>query len=129
MSEYAGGAPAIGAEGRGRASGAGAQGLGRCGREHGEWRELRVATAEYGRWQGGEDRRFLYLTDVGTMPAHMARYEIATGKSETWLTLGPADPSTFLGIVRIKVSRDGGRHAYYALEVRESNLFVAEGRR
>jgi hypothetical protein len=89
-------------------------------------RRLALA-AEAAPIQWSADGRYLYLRDYGQIPAHVTRYEIATGRQEPWLTLGPDDVTAFISIVSIRLSRDGRSYAYNIQEVQDSSLFVAEG--
>ena len=63
------------------------------------------------------------------MPVRVSRYEIATGAESDWLTLGPEDPTDFIGIGGIFVSRDGKGYAYDSQGILDSSLFVVDGLR
>ncbi len=81
--------------------------------------------------QWSADGRFLYLHafGFGLMPVRVSRYEIATGAESDWLTLGPEDPTDFIGIGGVFVSRDGKGYAYDAQGILDSSLFVVDGLR
>ena len=112
----------------GAAYGAGEHEVALCQLEKPGCRKLRLA-AEATPIQWSADGRYLYLRDNGEIPAHVTRYEIATGAQTSWLTLGPEDPTSFIGVDRIQLSRDGRSYAFNALEVHDSSLFVIEGLR
>ena len=81
--------------------------------------------------QWSADGRFLYLRafGFGLIPVRISRYEIATGAESDWLTLGPEDPTDFIGLGGVFVSRDGKGYAYDAQGILDSSLFVVEGLR
>ena len=107
--------------------GAGEHGITLCELESGNCRKARIESREYLPVQWSADGRFLYLSDAGEIPVNVVRYEIATGAHEKWLALGPEDPTAFIAVGSIRVSRDGRSYAYDALEVRDSSLILAEG--
>jgi serine/threonine protein kinase/Tol biopolymer transport system component len=72
------------------------------------------------------DGRSLYLWKRGDVPARVNRLEIATGKSEPWKDLIPADPSGVERISNVLVTPDGKGYAYCFTRLL-SDLFVVEG--
>ena len=81
--------------------------------------------------QWSADGRFLYLRRFGfaVIPVPIERYEIATGARTDWLTLGPEDPTDFIAVGDLFVSRDGKSYAFDAQEIHDSSLFVVDGLR
>ena len=81
--------------------------------------------------QWSADGRFLYLRAFGysLIPVRVSRYEIATGAETDWRTLGPEDPTDFIGLSGIFVARDGKGYAFDAQGILDSSLFVVEGLR
>jgi eukaryotic-like serine/threonine-protein kinase len=79
--------------------------------------------------QWSADGRFLYLRGFGfaVIPVPLSRYEVATGAMSDWLMLGPEDPTDFLGLGGLFVSRDGKSYAFDAQAILDSSLFVVEG--
>ena len=112
----------------GAAYGAGAREVALCQLEKPSCRRLPLA-AEATPIQWSADGRYLYLRDWGQIPAHVTRYEIATGAQTNWLTLGPDDPTSVIVVGRILLSRDGRSYAFNPLGVQDSSLFVVEGLR
>ena len=92
-------------------------------------RELPLSTELTTPIQWSADGRYLYLRVFGEIPAEVRRYEIATGAETSFLSLGPEDPTAFMSIGRVLVSRDGRSYAFNAHEVQDSSLFVVEGLR
>lgn len=110
----------------GAAYGAGAREVALCQLEKPSCRKLPLA-AEATPIQWSADGKYLYLRDYGEIPAHVTRYEIATGAQTNWLTLGLDDPTSSILVGRILLSRDGRSYAFNPLGVQDSSLFVVEG--
>ena len=81
--------------------------------------------------QWSADGRFLYLREFGfgQIPVRVSRYEIATGAESDWRMLGPEDPTDFISVGGLFVSRDGKSYAFDAQGILDSSLFVVEGLR
>ncbi len=81
--------------------------------------------------QWSADGRFLYLRAFGfaLIPVRVSRYEIATGAMADWLMLGPEDPTDFIAVGGLFVSRDGKSYAFDAQANHDSSLFVVDGLR
>jgi dipeptidyl aminopeptidase/acylaminoacyl peptidase len=74
-----------------------------------------------------EDGRFLYIVrQMGHVPSHIDRLEIATGRREQWKTLIPEDPSGVRYINPVVVTPDGQSYAYSYGRILTSNLFVVD---
>jgi hypothetical protein len=80
--------------------------------------------------QWSADGRYLYLIAFQTsVPTPVRRYEIATGAEADWLTIGPADPTDYIGSGGVFISRDGKSYGFSALSILDSSLFVVDGLR
>jgi len=81
--------------------------------------------------QWSADGRFLYLRafGIGLIPVRVSRYEIANGTESDFRMLGPDDPTDFIGLGGLFVSRDGRSYAFDALAILDSSLFVVQGLR
>jgi hypothetical protein len=55
---------------------------------------------------------WLYLAKMKSYGAMIYRRELATGRSENWRELGPADPTGVMGVDNIFLSDDGLVHVY-----------------
>jgi hypothetical protein len=112
----------------GAAYGTGTRELTLCQLEKAACRKLPLpADATPVQWSA--DGRYLYLRDWGQIPAHVTRYEISSGAQTNWMTLGPEDSTSVVGLGRILVSRDGRTYAFDSSYVDDSSLFVVEGLR
>jgi hypothetical protein len=81
--------------------------------------------------QWSADGRSLYLRafGIGLIPVRVSRYEIATGAESDWRMFGPEDPTDFIGLGGLFVSRDGKSYAFDAQGILDSSLFVVDGLR
>jgi hypothetical protein len=79
--------------------------------------------------QWSADGRFLYLRGFqdGAIPTRITRYEVATGTETDWLTIGPEDPTDYIGLGGVFISRDGKSYGFSAVSVLDSSLFVVDG--
>jgi Tol biopolymer transport system component len=60
------------------------------------------------------------------VPLKIIRIDLATGRSEPWKEISPADPAGAQSIVNITLSRDGKSYAYSTLRLL-SDLYVVDG--
>jgi eukaryotic-like serine/threonine-protein kinase len=70
---------------------------------------------------------FLYVTPEGDVPAHIGRFDLATGRKELWKTLVPPDEASAYAIVGLHVTRDGKFWAYTVLRNNFSELWQVTG--
>ena len=62
----------------------------------------------------------------GSLPAHIVRFDLATGKEEPWRDLSPADPTGIVDVITVRVAPDGSSYAFsYGRQL--SDLYAIEG--
>jgi hypothetical protein len=64
----------------------------------------------------------------GSIPAHLQRVDLASGRVEPWRTISPVDPGGAYSIGRVIVAPDGRSVAYNVFRV-SNELFLVEGLR
>jgi hypothetical protein len=73
------------------------------------------------------DGRFVFVRE-GRVPARIARFELATGRSSPWLVLSPGDPAGVAQTRDIRLTPDGVGYAYgYGRYLQD--LYLVEGLR
>ena len=73
-----------------------------------------------------QDSRSIYVADLGELPVHVYRVELASGKRELRMSLSPPDPTGVNQLVPILVAPDA--KAYFnGLDRRLCNLYVVSG--
>ncbi|MFI5059632.1 MAG: protein kinase [Candidatus Acidiferrales bacterium] len=73
-----------------------------------------------------QDSRSIYVADLGELPVHVYRVELASGKRELRMTLSPPDPTGVNYLGPILVAPDAKSYVY-GLDRRLSNLYVVTG--
>jgi eukaryotic-like serine/threonine-protein kinase len=76
--------------------------------------------------QWSPDGRFLYVRNLGSLPARIFRVERKTGRRKLWRELMPSDPAGVFNIFVIFVSADGNSYAYSYTRYL-SDLYLVEG--
>jgi eukaryotic-like serine/threonine-protein kinase len=71
------------------------------------------------------DGRFLFIGQL-SVPGHIDRFELATGRRVAWRTLLPDDPAGVLGIEALSVTADGSAYAYSYVRFLQ-DLYMVEG--
>jgi len=73
-----------------------------------------------------QDSRAIYVADLGELPVHVYRVELASGKRELRMTLSPPDPTGVNYLGPILVAPDAKSYVY-GLDRRLCNLYVVTG--
>jgi serine/threonine protein kinase len=73
-----------------------------------------------------QDSRSIYVADLGELPVHVYRVELASGKRELRMSLSPPDPTGVNQLVPILVAPDAKAY-FYGLDRRLCNLYVVSG--
>ncbi len=74
------------------------------------------------------DGRSVYVGDASAVPVRVERLDLASGRREVMLTLGPSDLAGVLQIGPVAMTPDGRSYAY-ATNVTISHLFLVDGAR
>jgi Tol biopolymer transport system component len=78
--------------------------------------------------QWSADDRFLYVRSAESWPAKVYRIDLASGRSELWKELAPADRAGLVNVGTVRITPDGSSYAYsYVRNL--SQLYVVEGLR
>ncbi|MGE5414101.1 MAG: TolB family protein, partial [Syntrophomonadaceae bacterium] len=77
------------------------------------------------RWSG--DGKFIFGVVSGSIPAHVVRVEVATGKRESWKDLAPAEPAGLIAIGPVFLTPDGKGYVYGYGRAATSDLYLIEG--
>ena len=78
------------------------------------------------RWS--RDGRFVFVRRRGGLPVRVERVEVATGRSEPWREIAPADRAGLVGISAVSFSEDGNAYAYTYHRLL-SELYLVDGLR
>jgi hypothetical protein len=78
------------------------------------------------RWS--RDGRFVFVRRRGGPPIRIERVDLATGRSEPWREIAPADRSGLVGVSAVSFSEDGKAYAYTYHRLL-SELYLADGLR
>ncbi len=73
------------------------------------------------------DGRFFFAAISGSIPAHVVRVEVATGKRENWKDFGPAERSGIIQIVPVLMTPDGKSYVYGYGRAASSDLYLIDG--
>jgi len=80
---------------------------------------------DFVRWSADGKSFFGVLS--GSIPAHVVRVEVATGKRESWTDLAPPERSGLIGIGSVFLTPDGRTYVYGYGRAATSDLYVVEG--
>jgi WD40 repeat protein len=77
------------------------------------------------RWSG--DGTFVFGAVSGSIPAHLVRIEVATGKRETWKDLAPPERAGLIAVGPVFLTPDGNGYVYGYGRAATSDLYLIEG--
>ncbi len=96
--------------------------------EGGAGRPVSGSTPEDSVVQWRSDGKSVLVTTFFDVPARIAKLDLATGRRDPYLTLGPPNPTGAVRVDGIAVSEDGRSHAYTVRRM-SSHLFLVSGAR